>query len=129
MLVRRWSDLSLCTTKMITEYRDTFHGKLCGVFKTFLLLNNDSSVVHRPVKPDQYDDIFKHPSEEQGRVSRVEVTPLENERGRRQSWHYEVSYAGGETKQFCVDSPGLPVHFLSAIEIQEKLKTLSRQPF
>jgi hypothetical protein len=83
----------------------------------------------RPVERDRYQTLFKSSSEEQGRVLHVDETPLEREMGKRQSWHYEVTYSNGDKRQFCVASPGLPVHFDTATEIKEKLKTLKRQPF
>ena len=48
--------------------------------------------------------------------------------GKRQSWMYEVTYAGGERKGFVVPSPGLPVRFLSVLELTAKLNSIRSQP-
>lgn len=73
--------------------------------------------------------MFQHDDPNQGRIVSVKESPLEGITGKHQCWLYDVTYAGGGCKSFCVKSPGLPVRFLSATEITEHLKTIRRQPF
>jgi hypothetical protein len=84
---------------------------------------------HRPLQPDQYLEYFKHTAAEQGDILNVQESPMDRVPGKRQSWMYEVSYAGGEIKGFVVPSPGLPVRYLSVEELTDKLNSIRSQPF
>ena len=83
---------------------------------------------HRPLQPDQYLKHFKHTDAEQGDILNVQESSMDRVPGKRQSWMYEVTYAGGERKGFVVPSPGLPVRYLSVLELTAKLNSIRSQP-
>ena len=84
---------------------------------------------YRPLQQEQYLKHFKHTAAEQGDILRVQESSMDRVPGKRQSWMYEVTYAGGERKGFVVPSPGLPVRYLSFDELTAKLNSIRSQPF
>ena len=77
----------------------------------------------------QYSSKFKHPGSEERDIINVNESPLDRITGKRQSWLYEVTYAGGESRTFEVPSPGVPVSVLSFDELTRRLHSIERQPF
>jgi len=87
----------------------------------------------RPVQPDaslalHWANVFQHPDKAQGNPISFTHMPLTNERGNRQSWLYNVTFAGGATESFTLRCPSLPVQLDRDILIAD-LQRIERQPF
>ena len=83
----------------------------------------------RPVQPGNSlacSAAFKPDGSDQGSVMAVEAEAL-IEKGRRQEWRYDVSFAGGEKKSFILPCKSLPMNINRELVI-ERLGVIVQQP-
>lgn len=84
----------------------------------------------RPVMPaqcKQWKKSFIADGENQGVATQVQANAC-NEKGNRQAWHYEVTFAGGEEKSFLLPCVSLPLN-ISRESVLERLRYIPLQPF
>jgi hypothetical protein len=74
-----------------------------------------------------WDTVFKHQHAEQGNPVRVEPAPI-TEKGRRQQWHYEVFYAGGDVVPFNLSCVPLSYN-MTRDTVLQRAPLLIPQPF
>lgn len=75
----------------------------------------------------QWKKAFIADGDDQGLPTAVQASAC-NEKGNRQSWIYDVTFAGGEEKTFTLPCKSLPVH-ISRDTVLERLQWIPRQVF
>lgn len=99
-----------------------------------LLYKDDVTVtgwMPRPVPlaycPHIWNRVFAHPGLGQGNVTRLDSV-ANVEKGRRQSYHYTVKYAGGDSREVDLDCPSLPQKITREMAI-DRIRMLPHQRF